>query len=152
MSVELILSALLWMTFATLVSQAVAIAVLAWLGLPPGKLAHEIEDIQNPAVGASFFIISLAASIFISIMASAGFTPDPSFAEGAAWIIGGLVVAALYVFISFNVAYRIMKPRKGESLYRYMQREIIEEQNVALTFFLGGLGVIPFIAVVFQLI
>jgi hypothetical protein len=152
MSVELILSALFWMTFATVVSQAVAILLMAWLGLPPGKLAHEIVEIQNPAVGASFFIISLAASIFISLMSSSGFTPDPTFAEGAAWIIGGLVVAALYVSVIFMIAHRLLNPRKGEGLYKYMQREIIEEQNVALTFFLGGLSITPFIAVVFQLI
>jgi len=160
MSVELILSALLWMTFATLISQGVAVLLMAWLGLPPGKLAglppgklaHEIVEIQNPAVGACFFIISLAASIFISLMASDGFTADPTFAESAAWIIGGLVVAGVYVIIIFMVAHRLLSPRKGEGIYQYMQREIITEQNVALTFFLGGLAITPFIAVVFQLI
>jgi len=152
MSVELILSALLWMTFATLISQGVAVLLMSWLGLPPGKLAHEIVEIQNPAVGACFFIISLAASIFISLMASDGFTTDPTFAESAAWIIGGLVVAGVYVIIIFMVAHRLLSPRKGEGIYQYMQREIITEQNVALTFFLGGLAITPFIAVVFQLI
>ena len=152
MSVELILSALLWMTFATLISQGVAVLLMAWLGLPPGKLAHEIVEIQNPAVGGCFFITSLAASIFISLMASDGFTADPTFAESAAWIIGGLVVAGVYVIIIFMVAHRLLSPRKGEGIYQYMQREIITEQNVALTFFLGGLAITPFIAVVFQLI
>jgi ABC-type multidrug transport system fused ATPase/permease subunit len=152
MSLELIISALLWMTFAVIVSQATSILLMWWLGLPPGKLSEEIAEVQNPAVGACFFIVSLAASIFISIMASAGFSPDPSFIEGAFWIIGGLVVAAAYTAILFSIAYRFMRPKKGESLYHYMRREIIDEQNVALAFFLGGLSITPFVAVVFQLI
>jgi uncharacterized membrane protein YjfL (UPF0719 family) len=152
MSVDLILSALFWTTFAIVISQIVSIALMWWLGLPPGKLSEEIVIVQNPAVGACFFIVSLAASIFIGLMASSGFTPDPTFAEGAAWIVGGLVVAAFYTALAFSIAHRLMEPVKGEGLYAYLRREIIEEQNVALAFFYGGLSITPFIAVVFQLI
>lgn len=152
MPMDLVLSAIIWTTFATLISQIVSIGLMGWLGLPPSKLAHEIVEIQNPAVGACFFIVSLAASIFISLMSSSGFTPDPSFTESALWIIGGLALAAIYTAILFTIAHRLLAPKKGEGLYRYMRREIIEEQNVALAFFLGGLSITPFIAVVFQLI
>ncbi|MCU0499180.1 MAG: hypothetical protein MUF87_17645 [Anaerolineae bacterium] len=152
MSLDLVLSAVFWTTFATIISQTVSISLMWWLGLPPRELAKEIVEIQNPAVGACFFIVSLAASIFIALMASTGFTPDPSFIEGAIWVIGGLVFAMLYVTLLLLFAHRFLAPKKGEGLYRYMRREIIDEQNVSLAFFLGGLTITPFIAVVFQLI
>jgi uncharacterized membrane protein YjfL (UPF0719 family) len=152
MSIDLVLSALFWATFAIVISQAVAIGLMWWLGLPPRKLAVEIEDVQNTAVGASFFIVSLAAAIFISLMSTSGFTPDPSFAEGTFWIIGGLIVASLYTAILFIIAHRLMGRKESESIYDYMRRELIQEQNAALAFFLGGLSVTPFVAVVFQLI
>ena len=63
---ELALSAVVWATLVTLVSQGVSILVVWWLGLPPKKLVHEIEVVQNPAVGAIFFIITLTVSLFIS--------------------------------------------------------------------------------------
>jgi ABC-type multidrug transport system fused ATPase/permease subunit len=149
---ELVVSALLWMTFSTIVAQAVSILLMWWLGLPPSRLVHEIEVVQNPAVGASFFIISLTASLFISLMSSAGFTPDPSFLEGAAWIVGGLAVGALYTAISFFIAHRVMGRQPGETVYTYLRREIIDEQNASLAFFLGGLSVAPFISIMFQLV
>lgn len=152
MSVDLVVSALVWAIFATVVSQAVAIGLMWWLGLPPRKLVTEIEDVQNTAVGACFFIVSLAASIFISLMSTDGFTPDPTFAEGAFWVIGGLVVASLFTALLFIIAHRMMGRSNNESVYQYMRRELIDEQNAALAFFFGGLSVTPFIAIVFQLI
>lgn len=152
MSVELVISAVLWAVFATVVSQMVAILLMWALGLPPKKLTREIEDVQNPAVGAIFFIISLGAAIFVSLMSSEGFTPDPDALESTLWIVGGLLVASVFTLISWVIAYYIMEPLKGENLYQYLRRELIQEQNAALAFFLGGLAIVPFIAVTFQLI
>ena len=64
-TLEIILSALVYATFATIVSQILGVLIMWWLGLKPKQLAHEIEDVQNVAVGAAFFIIALTASIFI---------------------------------------------------------------------------------------
>jgi uncharacterized membrane protein YjfL (UPF0719 family) len=152
MSIELVISALFWTTLTVVVSQGVSILLMWSLGLPPAKLAHEIVEIQNTAVGACFFVISLGASIFTGLMASGGFTPDPGFLESTAWIIGGVVVAGLYAALLFLLAHRILAPKKGEGFYHYVRREIITEQNAALALFLGGLAITPFIAVVFQLI
>lgn len=150
--------AIAWSVLATIVSQLVSIAILAWLGLPPKKLVHEIEEVQNPAIGACFFIISLAVGLFIGILTSNGFSAnspnyqDPGFVGGAAWIILALVLGTVLMWISFEIAYHIMGVENNESLYRYMQRELIEEQNASLAFFLGGLAIVPFIAVIFQVI
>lgn len=152
MSGELILSAVVWATMSTLISQGVAIGLMALIGVRPRALAHELVEIQNPAVGAAFFVIALTASLFISPMASAGFTPDPSLAETLAWLAGGLVVAAAYTLLALLLAHRLLLPRQGEGLRGYIRRELVQEQNAALTFFFGGLAVTPFVAVVFQLI
>jgi drug/metabolite transporter (DMT)-like permease len=145
-------SALVWATFAIFVSQLASIGVMWLLGLPPKKLTHEIEDVQNPAVGAVFFIISLTASIFVGFMTTSGFTPDPPFLESAAWIIGGLILGFVYTVILYIAAHRIMGRLPNENVYGYIRREIVLEQNASLAFFLGGLTVSPFISIVFQLL
>lgn len=145
-------SALFWATFAIVISQAASIVVMWWLGLPPRKLVHEIEDVQNPAVGACFFIISLTASIFVGFMTTDGFTPDPSALESAAWIVGGVVLGFLYTALIFIIAHRVMGRQPNESVYGYIRREVVLEQNAAVAFFLGGLAVTPFISIVFQLL
>ncbi len=149
---ESILAAIAWTTLAIVVSQLVSIVIMAWLGLPPKKLIHEIEVVQNPAVGASFFIISLTASIFIGVYFSNGFTGFQDFGESAAWFVVGLAVAGAYMAVAFTIAHRVMGRENDESVYGYMRREIVEEQNAALAFFFGGISVSPFIAMVFQII
>lgn len=148
----LVISALLWATFSIIISQVVSIGALWWLGLPPRKLIREIEEVQNPAIGACFFIISLIASFFIGFMATDGFTPDPPGLESAAWIIGGIILSFAYTALVFVIAHRVMGRENNESVYAYIRREVVLEQNSALAFFLGGLAVSPFISIVFQLL
>ena len=153
-----VVSAIAWTIAATVISQIVSISIMSWLGLPPKKLIHEIEVIQNPAVGASFFIISLAVGFFIGAFTSDGFSAnDPTYIEpsifiSTAWIVLALVLGAALTWISFEIAHRIMGVENDETTYRYIQRELIQEQNASLAFFLGGLSIVPFIAVVFQMI
>lgn len=147
---DVVFSALLWTTVSTVIAQAAAILVMWLLGLPPSKLRHEIEDAQNPAVGASFFMIALIAAIFINPLVTEGFTVDDT-SSTIAWIAGGLALALVYTLTAFYVAYRVLVPIEGENLYRYIQRELIAEQNASLAFVLGGLAIAPFTAVVFQI-
>lgn len=149
---SLVGEALFWATLAIVISQVASIVVMRLLGLPPAKLVKEIEDVQNPAVGACFFIISLTASFFVGFMTTDGFTPDPSALESAAWIIGGVLLGFLYTALIFIIAHRVMGRENNESVYGYIRREIVLEQNAALAFFLGGLAVSPFISIVFQLL
>jgi hypothetical protein len=152
MSVDSLVSAIGWALFSTIVAQLVSVSILWWLGLPPKKLSHEIEVVQNPAVGGCFFIISITASIFISVLASAGFTPSLGLGEELLWVAAGVVLASIYTIITFIIAHRVMGRVDNESISGYLRREIVKEQNVALAFFLGGLAVAPFIAIAFQII
>ncbi|MEJ2577876.1 MAG: hypothetical protein P8Z68_02120 [Kineosporiaceae bacterium] len=152
MSTELIVSAVVWTTVATVISQGSAIALMALLGVRPRALPHELVEVQNPAVGAAFFVVALTAALFVSPMASSGFTPDPDLWESAAWVVGGLVMAVVYTLVAFMLAHRVLGRRRGEGLLGFVRRELVAEQNVSLTLFFGGLAVIPFVAVVYQLI
>lgn len=142
----LMVDSFIWGTVTTLVSQIIAVVLLWQLGLSPKKLRHEIEDVQNPAVGALFFIITLVTAIVIGIL-----TASPSEADGAleniAWIGSGLIWAILLSGISVYVAHYVLEPIEGETVYTYLQREIILEQNASLAFVLGGLVAACFISV-----
>jgi hypothetical protein len=148
---ELVINSLIYATAATIISQAMGVLVMWRLGLPPKKLAHEIEDVQNSAVGASFFIISLVTAIVIGVLA-ADPAPADTWLENLAWIVGGIVLATIYTGISFMLTHRIMGRIEGENVYTYIRREIVLEQNAALAFFLGGLLVSSYISVIAQVI
>jgi hypothetical protein len=62
------------------------------------------------------------------------------------------ILGTVLTWISFELAHRAMGVENEESTYRYIQRELIEEQNASLAFFLGGLAIVPYIAVIFQVI
>lgn len=149
---DLVIEAVLWTIVATAIAQLVTIILLWMLGLKPERLAHEIEDKQNAAVGAAFFIISLIASIFVSVLASDGFSTTDTSAETLGWIVGGAAGATLFTLVLFWIAHRLLQPLEGENMYMYLQRELIAEQNASLAFFLGGLAVAPYMAVLFQVL
>lgn len=152
-AVLVVVAAIGWTIAATVISQIVSIGIMTWLGLPPKKLIHEIEEIQNSAVGACFFIISLAVGFFIGAFTSDGFsTNDASYPEATGWIVLALALGFALTWLSFEIAHRAMGVENNETTYQYIRRELIQEQNASLAFFLGGLSIVPFIAVVFQMI
>lgn len=153
--VGLIVEAIIWSIVIIVISQIVSLLIVWWLGVAPGQLEHEIEEKQNSAVGAIFFIVSLIVSIFVSTLASNGFTEVETTATGAMWIFGGVAFGILMTFLNFFIVFRWMGRQErasGESMYRYIQREVIEEQNLAFALFLGGLAAAPFIAILYQII
>ena len=160
-----ILMAIWWSVVATVLAQVISILFMRVLGLSRKKLVHEIENIQNTAVGAIFFIVSLTVGLFVGIFASDGFTPvgerlppDQALSTTgellaqAGWIAMALFLSLVLTWISFMVAYRMMGVENGESFLQYVRRELVEEQNASLAFLLGGLMIVPFIAVIFQII
>lgn len=152
MLLDQISAALLWSTLAVVISQLVSIGIMWGLGLSPKRLVHEIEDVQNPAVGAMFFVISLAVALYIGVFFGTGYSPETTFERSALWFAAGLLVAHIYVIITLVIAHRLMDRVDNESVYQYLRRELIAEQNASLALFLGGLTIVPFIAVVFQII
>jgi ABC-type multidrug transport system fused ATPase/permease subunit len=147
----LVIGAIGWSIAAVVVSQGTSILLMWWLGLPPKKLIHEIEEVQNSAVGACFFIVSLAVSIFISQFVTNGYTDEGSIIAGAAWIAGAFVLGTVIMGINFFIAHRVMDPQ-DETVIQYIRRELIEEQNASLAFFLGGLAIASYISVIYQMI
>jgi len=150
-------SAIVWSILAVIISQVTSVGLMAWLGLPPKKLTHEIEVVQNPAVGAVFFIVSLTVALFVSMFVTDLFdtnrqSSDVTYIVGTAWIVGAFLLGMGLSWINFMIAHRVMGRENNESLYDYIRREIVEEQNAALAFFLGGLAIAPFIAVLFQMV
>ena len=151
---RLILEAIIWTILIITISQVLSFAIVAWLGIPPNKMEHEIEEKQNAAVGAIFFMVTLIVSLFVSVLSSNGFTEAETVAEGAMWIVGGVAFGIILTFLNIFIVFRWMgkdERAAGESMYRYIQREIIDEHNLALAFFLGSLATAPFIAVLFQI-
>ena len=148
---NVILNTFLWATAATIGSQLIAVLLVWWLGVPPKKLAHEIEETQNAAIGAIFFIVSLTAAIFIGVLTAAPAEADSTLAT-LAWIGGGVLLSLLYTMLNFWLAHIILEPLEGENVYTYIRRELVDEQNAALAFLLGGLMVAPFISVLSQII
>ena len=118
----------------------------------PRRLRYEIEDRQNPAVGAFFFVISLIAAIYIGFASSDGYTPSDSTVEDILWVAGGALLAFILTAINFWAAHILLQPIEGESVLGYMRRELVEEQNAALAFFLGGLAIAPFVAAINQIL
>ena len=152
MFLQLALSALIWGTVASVISLAVSLILLWFFGLSPKRLAREINDVQNAGVGTVFFVVSLITSLFVSVLAGGiPTTGSEPILEELAWIGGGVVLAGLFTWVSVLIAHKLMAP-KGEKLSRYLHREIIDEQNVALALFLGGLALPPFLAFLYQIL
>lgn len=151
----LMLESIVWTVVIIALSQIISFAIVWWLGVPPSQMEHEIEEKQNAAVGAIFFIVSLVVTIFISVLSSNGFTGAASDEAAAIWTIGGVFVGTLLMLINIFIVFRWMgkdERQAGEGIYRYFQREIIDEHNLALAFFIGGLAATPYIAILFQII
>ena len=151
MFLEQVISAIVWATLATAISVSVGLLLIWWFGLNPRRLAHEIDDVQNAGVGATFFIVSLITSLFVSVLAGGVPTRSVSVAEELGWAVVGVLVSVVYTLIEFFIVHRAIAP-KGESLRQYLHREIVIEQNAALALFLGGLALAPFLAILYQII
>jgi hypothetical protein len=147
-----VIEAVVWAVGITVLSQAISIGLMRLLGLSPRKLAQVIEDEQNPAVGAVFFIVALITALYLGLVSGDGYDSTGSNMEDFLWIVGGVVLAFVLTSISFMIAYRVMKPVPGENFLQYVRREIVTEQNVSLAFYLGALAIAPFMAAVYQIL
>lgn len=141
-----------WSILSILIAQGTSIAIMTILGLPPKKLIHEIEEVQNAAVGAVFFIVSITVAFFVGMFTTNGYTDAGGVLPGAAWIVGAFIMGMGFTWINFIVAHRVMGRENDETVLDYIRRELVLEQNASLAFFLGGLSIVPFISVLFQTI
>jgi hypothetical protein len=152
MNIDVVISAIVWTLITTIVAQTISVMIMWAFGLPPRKLIQEIEDVQNPAVGAMFFVISLSAALFMGKFSEGVPSPEAPALETALWVAGGLIMATVLMLVSVWSAHIIMGKNPGENLFTYLRREIMDEQNASLALFIGGLSVAPFIAVAYQVL
>ena len=114
------------------------------LGVPMRELAAEIEDRQTAAIGAVFFWASLGFALLFSRMVAAP-TPmtDLPWSQAFAWL--GLAVGLSLLLFSLGVwaVFGTLARRKGESVSGYLRRELVAEHNLALSFVLGALFLVP---------
>lgn len=114
------------------------------LGVPMRDLVSEIEDRQTAAIGAVFFWASLGFSLLFSrLVAAPSSMADLPWAEAFAWL--GLAVGLSLLLFSAGVwaVFGALARRKGESVSAYLRRELRDEHNLALSFVLGALFIVP---------
>ncbi len=145
-----LLNALLWTVGVTLVTFLLSTILMRWLfGLDLREVEREVEDDQNVAVGAFFFIISLALSLFLGFMASDGFTTGAT--PELAWVVYGLLLAFVLAGLGLWFAVHVLSG-SSESIIAYLRREVVDEDNGALALFLGSFVLTPFVITALQLI
>ena len=120
---ELAWRSIAWSLVSTLAAIFISLLAMFYFHITPREAIHEVEEDQNVAVGAIFFVVSIIAALFIGFMASDGFT-EASPVEEIQWIVFGLALSLLYTII---ISWIVLKPvahRKQESIRTYLVREI----------------------------
>jgi ABC-type transport system involved in multi-copper enzyme maturation permease subunit len=146
-----ITEAILWAIFATIISQFVSLYLLRFFGLPLKQLRREIEDTQNPAVGAFFFAVSLIVSTWVSNLTAGPRSTEYEPIDTLVWTSLGILISVIFTVVSWTIAHYRFQPLEGENVYKWIRRELIDEQNASLALFLAGLAVAPFMAVLYQI-
>lgn len=135
----IVLTELIWalgglavtLIFTTLTLRAV-------FGLTLKDVVREVEDDQNAAVGATFFIVATTMGLLIGRALQAP-VEEVTWPITVAWFAISLIVITVTYL---PVAWLILKTagkRFGETASQYLHREMVVEDNAALMWFLGGL-------------
>ncbi|RTR27750.1 hypothetical protein [Deinococcus radiophilus] len=114
------------------------------LGVPMRELVAEIEDHQTAAIGAVFFWASLGfALLFSRVVAAPAPLTELSWSQAFVWL--GMAVGLSLLLFSLGVwlVFGTLARRKGESVSGYLRRELVAEHNLALSFILGSLFLVP---------
>ncbi|GHG35466.1 hypothetical protein CBQ26_18515 [Deinococcus indicus] len=117
--------------------------IRAVLGVRVRELITEIEEHQTAAIGAVFFWVSLGLSLLLSRTIAAPVPTDGSWAEAFTWLAVAVVVTLLLFTLGVLVVFGSLARRRGEGVLRYIRRELREEHNLALSFIMGALFLVP---------
>ncbi|MGX9686099.1 hypothetical protein ACTQ9L_03000 [Deinococcus wulumuqiensis] len=118
------------------------------LGIRLNELAREIEQRQTAAVGAIFFWASLGFSLLFSrLVGTPASMNDLSWAEAFGWLGVAVGIALLLFTLGTWLVFGMLARRQGETISRYLRRELVDEHNLALAFVLGSLFIVPVIVV-----
>ncbi|WP_261663043.1 hypothetical protein [Deinococcus sp. Marseille-Q6407] len=114
------------------------------LGVPFREMVAEIEDRQTAAIGAVFFWASLGfALLFSRMVETPGQLHNLPWSQAFAWL--GLAVGLSLFLFSVGVwaVFGVLSRRRHESISAYLRRELRDEHNLALSFILGALFLVP---------
>ena len=114
------------------------------LGVRVRELVTEMEEHQTAAIGAVFFWVSLGFSLLLSrTIASPAVTADISWVQAFTWLAVALLVTLILFFLGVLVVFGSLARRRREGLLAYIRREMRQEHNLALSFIMGALFIVP---------
>lgn len=117
--------------------------IRAVLGVRVRELITEIEEHQTAAIGAVFFWVSLGLSLLLSRTVASPAPADGTWAEAFTWLAVAVLVTLLLFTLGVLAVFGTLARRKGEGVLRYIRREMREEHNLALSFIMGALFLVP---------
>lgn len=114
------------------------------LGVRLGELTLEIEEHQTAAIGAVFFWVSLGFSLLLSrTIAGPPSVGSGSWADAFAWLAVAVLVTLLLFALGVLLVFGTLARRRREPLLAYIRREMRHEHNLALSFIMGALFLVP---------
>jgi len=114
------------------------------LGVRLQELIVELEEHQTAAIGAVFFWVSLGFSLLLSrTIAEVPTQGAESWGEALAWLGVALLVSLLMFGLGLAAVFGSLARRRRERMLTYIQRELRQEHNLALSFIMGALFIVP---------
>lgn len=114
------------------------------LGVRLQELIVELEEHQTAAIGAVFFWVSLGFSLLLSrTIAEVPTQGTESWGEALTWFGLALLVSLLMFGLGLAAVFGSLARRRRERVLVYIRRELRQEHNLALSFILGALFIVP---------
>lgn len=118
--------------------------IRAVLGVRLRDLTEEIEEHQTAAIGAVFFWVSLGFSLLFSrTIASPAPGGDGTWGEAFSWLALAVLISLLLFGLGVSLVFGTLARRRREGLLTYIRREMRQEHNLALSFIMGALFLVP---------
>lgn len=118
--------------------------IRAVLGVRLRDLTEEIEEHQTAAIGAVFFWVSLGFSLLLSrTIASPAPVGDGTWGEAFSWLALAVLISLLLFGLGVLLVFGTLARRRQEGLLTYIRREMRQEHNLALSFIMGALFLVP---------
>lgn len=118
--------------------------IRAVLGVHLRDLTTEIEQHQTAAIGAVFFWVSLGVSLLLSrTIANPAPGGDGSWSDAFSWLALAVLISLLLFWLGVLVVFGTLARRRQEGILTYIRREMRQEHNLALSFIMGALFLVP---------